>query len=137
MITNVKKQDLIEELAKEMKERVTPPVWAQFVKTGSGRERPPQNKDWWYVRSASVLLKVKDLGPIGVSKLSVKYGNKKNNGARPETFKRGSRNIIRKVLQQLEDEELVKQDERGVHKGRMITKKGLALITKTAKVMVK
>lgn len=137
MITNVKKQDLIEELAKEMKERVAPPVWAQFVKTGAGRERPPQNKDWWYVRSASVLLKVRDLGPIGVSKLSVKYGNKKNNGARPETFKRGSRNIIRKVLQQLEDEELVKQDERGVHKGRMITKKGLALITKTAKVMVK
>lgn len=137
MITNVKKQDLIEELAKDMKDKVAPPVWAQFVKTGAGKQRPPQRNDWWYVRTASVLLKVNDLGPVGVSKLSVKYGNKKNNGSRPETFKRGSRSIIRKVLQQLEDEELVKQDERGVHKGRMITKKGLALINDTAKKMVK
>lgn len=136
MITKVKKQDLIKEIAEKFKDELTPPVWAQFAKTGAGKERPPENKDWWYVRAASVLLKVEKLGPIGVSKLSRKYGTKKNRGMKPEKFYRGSRNIIRKVLQQLEEQGYLKQDERGVHKGRMITQDGLDLANQTAKEML-
>jgi len=31
------------------------PDWALFVKTGMSKLRPPENKDWWYVRAASIL----------------------------------------------------------------------------------
>jgi len=28
------------------------PEWAAFVKTGTSRERPPVDEDFWYIRSA-------------------------------------------------------------------------------------
>ena len=64
------------------------------------------------------------LGPIGVSKLRSHYGGKKNRGYKPEHFYKGSGNIIRKVIQQLEKEGFVKTDLKSKHKGRLITAKG-------------
>ena len=92
-----------EEMAEEFKKggKNTPPSWHSFVKTGAGKERPPVSNDWWYIRTASVLRRVALLGPIGVSKLRVHYGNNKNRGHKPEKFYRGSGNILRKILQQL------------------------------------
>ncbi|MBW2989752.1 30S ribosomal protein S19e [Candidatus Woesearchaeota archaeon] len=122
--------ELIEELAKEMQnvEQIEPPGWAFFVKTGVHKERQPAREDWWYVRAASVLRKVRLKGPIGVSKLRIFYGGKKNMGYAPERFKKGSGNIIRKILQQLEKAELIKKGEKGAHKGRVITPKGIKFI---------
>ena len=28
------------------------PEWAEFVKTGVDRERPPSQENWWFLRSA-------------------------------------------------------------------------------------
>ncbi|MFT4311370.1 MAG: 40S ribosomal protein S19 [Candidatus Woesearchaeota archaeon] len=125
--------EIIEKLAVELKNHIVAPEWASFVKTGHGKDRPPVRSDWWYVRAASVLLKVQKLGPVGVSKLSVKYGTRKNRGVRPEKFTRGSRNILRKVLQQLEDKKFVKQAQAGVHKGRVLTTEGNRLIIEASK----
>ena len=118
--------ELIEKTGEELKktESVKPPVWAAFVKTGVHKERPPVKDDWWYVRAASVLRKIYRLGPIGVSKLRVGYGGKKNRGYKPEHFYKGSGNILRKILQQLEKEGFVKIDLKSRHKGRLITAKG-------------
>jgi len=133
-IYDVEPTDFIEELAKELIkiESIEPPEWAPFVKTGAHKERPPAREDWWYVRAAAVLRKIRLKGPIGVSKLRNLYGGKKNRGYAPERFKKGSGNIIRKVLQQLEKAELVKQDSKGVHKGRIITAKGIKLMDNLA-----
>ena len=125
---------LIEEVAKELHNfnEIKPPVWTVFVKTGMHKERPPKRADWWYVRAAAVLRSVRRLGPVGVEKLRGKYGGKKNMGHKTEHVFKGSGSIIRKVLQQLESAGLIKKGEKGVHKGRLITPKGISLMDKAA-----
>lgn len=132
----VNNNEIIEKLAVKLKSSVSPPDWASFVKTGHGKQRPPIRQDWWYVRSASVLLSVQKLGPVGVSKLSTKYGTRKDKGVKPEKFTRGSRNVIRKILQQLEGSGLLKQEAIGVHKGRVVTNEGIKLINEASKEAV-
>lgn len=134
-IYDVSTAELIKKVAEELKKKdnVKKPDWAEFVKTGAGKERPPEDRDWWYLRAASVLRKVAIVGPVGVSKLRTKYGSKKNRGSKPERFYRGSGKIIRTILQQLEKEGLIKQAEKGVHKGKIITPKGVSLLDKALK----
>lgn len=126
--------ELIESVAEELKkiETIKPLEWASFCKTGAHKERPPARQDWWYIRAASILRKVKLLGPIGVSKLRVKYGGLQSRGYKSERFRKGSGNIIRKILQQLEQSGLIKQDKKGLHKGRIITPKGIKLLDTVA-----
>ncbi|MBI4141786.1 40S ribosomal protein S19, partial [Candidatus Woesearchaeota archaeon] len=78
-IVNVPRSDVIVNVAKELKKmhEFKPPLWSKLVKTGCHTERPPVNPDWWFVRIASVMSKLNDLGPVGVSKLRTKYGGKK------------------------------------------------------------
>ena len=121
---------LSEKLKKEPE--IKAPEWAAFVKTGRHRERPPTNDDWWEVRAASMLRAVAKNGPVGVSKMRLKYGGKPNRGHKPGRFRKGSGSIARKVLQQLEKADLVKQTSKGVHKGRIITEKAAALLNSTA-----
>jgi small subunit ribosomal protein S19e len=125
-IYNCDISELIVKTAEELKkvQSIKPPVWAQFVKTGVHKERPPVSKDWWYIRAASVLIKVYRLGPIGISKLRTKYGGKQNRGVKPEHFFKGSGSIARKIVQQLETEGFLKKDQKENHKGRVITAKG-------------
>ncbi len=123
-------QKSIEKLGVSLKSLVKAPEWTKFVKTGSGKERPPVDADWFYVRSASVLVQIYKKGPVGVQKLRTKYGSKKRRGHSPPKFYRGSGKIIRNILQQLEKAELVKYKKDGVHKGRIITSKGVSLVDK-------
>lgn len=131
---DAKTNELIEAVAEDLKKmpEISPPAWSSFVKTGRHKERPPARDDWWYVRAAAVLRSVKRLGPVGVSKLRSKYGGKKNRGAAAEHTYKGSGNILRKVLQQLEKAGLVKQSSRGIHKGRVITPKGQSVLDRAA-----
>ena len=135
--------ELVEKAGEELKkiEAIKPPDWAPFVKTGVHKERPPVNNDWWYVRAASVLKQIYRYGPIGVSKLRIKYGGKKNKGVKTEHFYKGSGSIIRKIVQQLEKEGFVKKDLKSLHKGRSLTAKGKKFLNdvagKISKVTVK
>ena len=134
-IYNCEPSELVEKVSEELKkvDSIKAPEWAPIVKTGMHKERPPVDKDWWYVRMASVLLRVYKLGPIGVSKLRVKYGGKKNRGVKKSHFYKGSGNILRKIMQQLEKEEMVKTDLKSMHKGRLITAKGKKFLDEIAK----
>lgn len=131
---DVKSEQLIKQAAKSLKDvpEVAPPSWAMFVKTGMHKERPPEDPDWWFARSAAVLRKIRIKGPIGVSKLRRYYGGKKNRGNKPEHFFRGSGNILRKVLQQLEKAGFAKQVDLKGKKGRVITPKGVSFLDKAA-----
>ncbi len=88
----------------------------------------PENKDWWYIRSAAILRKVHIKGPIGIQTLGKVYGGKKNRGVKPERKMRGSGAVIRKMLQQLEGAGLIKKTKNG----RVTTPKGISVLDKTA-----
>ncbi len=125
---------LIRTAAKELeaKPELKAPEWAMFVKTGTSKQRPPVNKNWWYERLAGILRTVYLQGPIGTNTLRTKYGGKKNLGDKPETTKKGSGSIARKSLQSLEKAGFIKQTQKGVHKGRIITPAGKKFLDKVA-----
>ena len=133
-IYDVNANELIEKAAEELKkdENIKQPSWAGFVKTGANKERVPSRGDWWYVRAAAVLRTIYRLGPIGVSKLRVRYGSKKRRGYKPPRFCPCSGNIIRKILQQLEKSGFIDKEDKKVHKGRKITSKGKSFLDKIA-----
>ncbi|UCG95806.1 MAG: 30S ribosomal protein S19e [archaeon] len=128
-------QQLLEALREEMKKvkDIQPPEWSLYVKTGMNRQRPPEQDDWWYMRSAAVLRKIYLYGPVGTQRLRKMFGGKKNRGHKPEHFYPGSGSIIRKILQQLEKADLIKTKKRG----RMISPKGQKLLDNLAHKMVK
>src|SRR3989339_1517292 len=111
---------------------VQPTSWSIFVKTGHHQERLPDSPDWWYVRAGAILRSIAKLGPVGTEKLRTKYGGKKNRGHQPEHRYKASGSIIRKILQQLETSGLIKKADKGVHKGRILTPKGISLVDKIA-----
>lgn len=119
---------LIERLSEYIKgnfREVEPPEWAAYVKTGSHAERAPQDPDWWYVRTASMLRKLYINGPVGVSRLRKEYGGRKRRGVKPAHFRRAGGNIIRSILQQLEAADLAAKDG---NKGRVVSGKGRSLL---------
>jgi small subunit ribosomal protein S19e len=130
---DVPADDLIEAVAAELEERIEQPAWASFTKTGSSRELPPQQEDFWYVRAASLLRKLAIDGPKGIDRLSTEYGGKKRGSNRYKVAKaaqsNGSKKIIRTILQQLEEEELVTTVK---GEGRRITPEGQSFLDSVA-----
>lgn len=122
-------EELTNEISEKLKNReeIEPPEWSHFVKTGAYKERPPDQADWWYLRSSSVLRRVLEKGPIGVSRLRSYYGGRKRRGSSPEKFGKGGGKIIRSILQQLEDSNLVEKIE---GKGRKISSEGMSFLTR-------
>ncbi len=105
------------------------PSWIDFVKSGPAKERPIEDPDFWYKRSASILRQVYKNNIVGVNRLRTKYGSKKDRGFKPERFRRSSGKIIRTILQQADKAGFteIAKDIRGVRKkkpGRQITDKG-------------
>ena len=136
---------LIPALAEQLKsyDAIKMPEWADVVKTGSSRERPPSQTDWWHTRGAALLRKVARQGPIGVTALSQEYGVRKNNGSKPNTPGVGSRKVIRILVQQLEDAGLVStqigrlvepegREATQLYTGREITPAGQKLLNAVA-----
>ncbi len=122
----------IHEVAEHLRENVpevSPPEWSRFAKTGSDRERPPEDPNWWYIRSASVIRKIYISEPIGVSHLRLLYGGRKRIGNTPAHFRKSSGAVIRTILQQLEKAGLVETLE---GKGRVLTKTGKSLLDRHA-----
>lgn len=119
---------LIEALANHLKRmpQIQPPQWASFVKTGSHVQRPPQNKDWWYVRAASTIRKLYFHGPMGLSDLRTTYGGRKESGYGLAHQRRSGSSAIRKCLIQLQAAGLVEKTS----KGRILTPEGRRLCDK-------
>ncbi|MWV63932.1 30S ribosomal protein S19e [Halorubrum sp. JWXQ-INN 858] len=132
-IYDVPADALIEELAARLEERIDEPDWVQFAKSGSGKELPPEQDDFWYVRSASLLRKVAQNEPIGIERLATEYGTKKRGSnryiVRPGEHSSGSRKLIRASLQALEEEGLVFT---AAGEGRRITDDGEAFLSEVA-----
>jgi small subunit ribosomal protein S19e len=123
---------LIERLAKHMKQNIdqlTPPSWANIVKTGAHVEKQPQNPDWWYIRCASLLRKIYVHGPIGLEKLRTDYGGGKGFTVTPNHVAKAGGAILRKALQQLEAAALIQTSK---PYGRRVTREGRRLLQEMA-----
>jgi small subunit ribosomal protein S19e len=104
---------------------VTPPAWASIAKTGMHVEKQPQDPDWWYTRSASLMRKIYVQGSVGVEKLRAGYGGRKNFGVKPQHASKAGGSNVRKILQQLETAGYV---ETFKPHGRRLTREGRKLL---------
>jgi small subunit ribosomal protein S19e len=129
-VYDVPADHLIRQVAGELKKHkeVTPPAWAAFAKTGTHKEMPPEDPDWWFIRAAAVLRRVYVDGPLGVERMRSFYGGNKNRGSKPNAFRKGSGSILRKALQQLEAAGLIIHDKTG----RRVSPAGMAFMDKMA-----
>jgi small subunit ribosomal protein S19e len=123
--------DKIKKLADHLKkdESIKQPEWSSFIKTGVNAERPPVQKDWWYLRSAAILRRIYLRGPVGTQRLRTVFGSRKRRGHKPAHHRKAGGKIIRTMLQQLEKSGYIQQIERP-KKGRVVTPKGQKLIDK-------
>lgn len=126
---DVKAEPLIKEAAKDLEDDFEAPDWAEYVKTGSHKERPPQQDNWYHIRAAAILRRVYMEGPLGTSRLRTIYGGRENNGHGPEHHSKASGKIIRNALQDLEAAGYVEEEE---GEGRVITDKGQAFLDSRA-----
>ena len=127
---------LIAKAADKLKDlpEMKPPVWAGVVKTGPNRERAPEQPDFWYFRSASLLRQVYMNGPVGVGEFRRHYGGAKRHVVSRQHKKRAGGNIIRKALQQLEKAGLVETKRvQGRAIGRVVTGKGKSFLDGAAR----
>ncbi len=128
-VYDVRGEELVPAVAEVLESKLKKPKWAEFVKTGVHKERPPETEGWWSLRAASLLRRVYMDGPVGVQRLRRWYGGRQSRGHKPERSKKAGGKIIRLLLQQLEKQGLVKKTE----KGRKITPEGQKLLDNLAK----
>jgi small subunit ribosomal protein S19e len=128
-------EEVIEALAETLQEEsaIEEPEWLQFTTAGVDRELPPEQDDFWARRAASLLRKVAIDGPVGVGSLKSEYGSAKQGTTRyrvrPRHKSDGSGNIVRTILQQLEEAGYVEVAE---GEGRTVTSEGHSLLDETA-----
>ena len=113
---------------------INPPSWAIYVKTGSYLDKPPQDPDFWYIRSASLLRKIYVNRVIGVDHLKKEYGGRTRKGTVGKHKKSGGGTIIRNILKQLEKVGLVETINR---QGRKVTQKGTSILDSLAGEVLK
>lgn len=99
------------------------PEWVDFVKTGTSKQRPTSEEDFWHKRAASVLRQLYKMNIVGVQRLRTRYGGRKERGMKPPRFVKGGGKILRVILQQAEQAGFVEK-VKGKKSGRQLTKKG-------------
>merc|ERR1712098_8866 len=94
----------------------------EYVKTGLFKEHGPYNRDWMYVRAASIMRKIYIRQGTGIGAMRKVYGGRDRRGTLRMHFTKASGKIIRHLVQQLEKLGWIEQmEEKG---GRRITRDG-------------
>ena len=98
------------------------PQWVDYVKTSKAKELAPYEKDWYYIRAASVARHIYLRRGVGVGALTKVYGSRKRRGSRPSIYVKASSSVCRHVVQTLEKLKIIEEDpDNG---GRRITSQG-------------
>lgn len=113
----------VKEFAKYLKNtgKLPVPKWADMVKTATFKELPPQDQDWFYVRTAAVLRRIYIRQGTGCGALRKVYGGRVNRGCAPGHHKKASSSVIRGAMKALLDMKLISNHPDG---GRVITSAG-------------
>ncbi len=128
----VQPEKLVKTLAEKLKgyPEISPPKGSEFWKTAFFKELAPEDtENFWFIRCASILRKVKKFEPIGVNKLRKFYGGRNRRGPGLNHSAKGSGKIIRVALQQLENAKLIDKMEK---EGRTVSTEGTSLLERTA-----
>ncbi|HEY4673180.1 MAG TPA: 30S ribosomal protein S19e [Nitrososphaerales archaeon] len=127
---------LIKRLAEHLRkvQQISPPAWAPFAKTGSHAEHPPQDRDWWHKRCASLLRKIYLHAPIGLTELEAAYGGRTRVGYSKAHHRDAGGAAIRKPIQQLEAAGLVTKK---ANSGRILTSEGVKLVDRISREIFK
>ena len=126
-VYDVKADMLVRALSEKLKSMdFKKPAYVDYVKSGAGKDRLPQDADFWYVRGASILRQVYINGPVGVERLRNRYGNRKEAVVHKKHHVKAGGSIIRDAMAQLEGLQLVEKAQRG----RVITAKGRSFVDK-------
>ncbi|MCX8167165.1 MAG: 30S ribosomal protein S19e [Candidatus Micrarchaeota archaeon] len=130
---DVKPALLINKVKEKLKEEIQMPEYVKFVKSGAHAERVPEQKDFWYIRCASILYQIYRRSIVGVNRLRRHYGGRKIRGVKPEKHYPASGSIIRRAMVALEKAGYIKKTENG----RVLTPKGQKLLDSYAKELRK
>lgn len=134
-VNDVPSDVLIGRLATMLKnEDIPAPSWIPFVKTGAHADKPPQDREWWYARCASLMRKIYLNGPIGINELRNVYGGGRPSGYGAAHHKDASGAIIRNAIQGLEKLGYVEKIEK---KGRVVSKQGMQKLDRLATEILK
>ncbi len=128
-VFDVEANRLIAKAAEKLEGTIQKPGFVGIVKSGAHAERPPQQKNFWYVRCASILRQAYINGEVGVSSLSRHYGGRKRRGVKPGKHRAAGGSTIRKALQELEKAGLLRKQKTG----RAISAKGRKFLDSIAK----
>lgn len=128
-VFDVKGSALVRLAAERLKPMMDKPAYIDYVKSGANKERVPNDPDFWYTRSASILRQVYLNGPIGVEQLRTRYGSRKEHTMHRKHHVKAGGGIIRDAFQSLEKINLVKNTK----SGRVITPKGKSFLDKLSK----
>ena len=126
-VRDVKAADFIAAYAEHLKRsgKMELPKWWDIVKTGTHKELSPYDKDWYYIRAASIARKVYLRQNTGVGALKKVYGSAGRRGAMRQHHHKACGGLIRTILHQLEAMKVVEKSPEGVCKGgRRITSHG-------------
>ncbi|KAI1503539.1 40S ribosomal protein S19 [Biscogniauxia marginata] len=123
-VRDVDAQEFIRAYAAFLKRqgKLAVPGWVDTVKTGPGKELPPQDQDWFFVRTAAIARHIYLRKTVGVGRLSRVHGSAKNRGTRPSKHVDASRGVDRRAIQGLEKLGILELDEE--KGGRRITQQG-------------
>jgi len=107
------------------------PKWADLVKTGHHKELAPSDRDWFYVRAATIArrLYLDRSAGSGVGIFRRMYGGRVRRGSKPNRFVLGSGAVIRAVIQELEKMKIIEKSANG---GRKISSHGRSELDKIA-----
>ena len=97
------------------------PPYVDYIKTGPFKELAPFEKDWYYIRAASIARHIYIRKGVGIGALSKIYGGKQRRGSRPGVYKRANTAVLRNIVQNLEKMRILDKDSSG---GRKITSDG-------------
>ena len=135
-VYDVPAKELIDALAKKLQseKEIVPPDWSKYARTGVHKEKTPIDKNWWYIRCASILRKIYVNHSIGIEHLRSEYGGREDRGSKRYKVRSGSGSIVRKTLQQLEKAGYVTRIK---GKGRVLTPKGKSFLDNTSNEVIK
>ncbi len=129
-VFDVEPGKLVEKAADELEKMgIEKPEFIKYVKSGAHSERRPEQANFWYIRMASLLRQAYTTPSVGVNRLRTHYGGRKNRGRKPSKHYDAGGAIIRRGLQSLEKQGLIKKAKTG----RVITGKGKKFLDDIAK----
>lgn len=133
-IFEIESDQLVKRTAEKLREQnISKPSYVDYVKSGAGRDRAPTDDSFWYMRCASILRQTYVNGPIGISKLRTRYGNRKRHVVTHPHHKRAGGSIIKDAFDTLEKAGYVAKTK----DGRTITDKGKSFLDKVANELLK